>query len=490
MKSSIWLNFTVYAVIIVLLLGLITILIISNSYVNRTRRNLRDLGNEVVETIEDYSYILQDDESALMRTIGVYLGGVEATEYVRIYIFDGEDSALIYPVASRYDDFNDYIDEETSIEMFERAVSEYKNGGGDSYVLYSTDSSMLSYASWIDVNDAGVYVILQSSMRVMNSTVNAVIIYVVIICVLAIIAAVIISYFLSSRLSGPINSITQSAMELGKGNYDVKFASAQYAEVAQLSDTLNFVTCEVKKSDDLQKQLMANVSHDLKTPLTMIKAYASMIKEISGDDPEKRNKDLDIIINETDRLTDMINDVLQVSRIGTESKLNLKIFNLTDFLYGIIDRFGYLQETQGYSIMVDIDPDIYTIADEEKMRQVIYNLVSNAVNYTGEDKTVYVSLKENVVERRVFFSVRDTGNGIAPEDIPHIWDRYYRKQENHLRPIKGTGLGLNIVKLILEQHKFSFGVDSKPGEGSTFWVEFPSVDEDAEPEAAEVDTGL
>jgi len=238
---------------------------------------------------------------------------------------------------------------------------------------------------------------------------------------------------------------------------------------------------EVKKSGDFQRDLLANVSHDLKTPLTMIKAYASMIREISGNNPEKRDKHLQVIIDEADRLTGLVNDVLNVSKLTSNlDEIKFKVFNLTEYLYGIINKFEYLQETQGYTFMVDIDPNLYTRADEEKIGQVIYNLLGNAVNYTGSDKTVYISLKLNLSDERIKLSIRDTGKGIAKDDLQDIWNRYYRVKENHQRPVKGTGLGLNIVKIILKNHSFDYGVESELDKGSTFWVDFPSVPEKME----------
>ncbi len=130
--------------------------------------------------------------------------------------------------------------------------------------------------------------------------------------------------------------------------------------------------------------------------------------------------------------------------------------------------------------MVDIDPNLYTRADEEKIGQVIYNLLGNAVNYTGSDKTVYISLKLNLSDERIKLSIRDTGKGIAKDDLQDIWNRYYRVKENHQRPVKGTGLGLNIVKIILKNHSFDYGVESELDKGSTFWVDFPSVPEKME----------
>ena len=160
----------------------------------------------------------------------------------------------------------------------------------------------------------------------------------------------------------------------------------------------------MKKSEDFQHEILANVTHDLKTPLTMIKAYASMIKEISGDNPEKREKHLQVIIDEADRLTGLVNDVLSVSKLQANmTELKLKVFNLTELVYGIINKFGYLQEAQGYSFMLDIEQNLYTRADAEKISQVVYNLLGNAANYTGEDKTVYISLKSSLDGKRVRF---------------------------------------------------------------------------------------
>ena len=205
----------------------------------------------------------------------------------------------------------------------------------------------------------------------------------------------------------------------------------------------------------------------------MIKAYASMIQEISGDNPEKRTKHTQIIIDESDRLTALVNDILNISKIRSGmDMLKISTFNLSEFIYTILERFDYLVETKGYTIERDIDDELFTEADMEKIEQVVYNLVGNAVNYTGEDKRIVVRLHKSE-GGFLRFSVTDTGKGIPEDEIKTIWDRYYRSAETHKRPIKGTGLGLSIVKTILIKHDFQFGVESEVGKGSTFYVLFP-----------------
>ena len=154
------------------------------------------------------------------------------------------------------------------------------------------------------------------------------VLYLVIIGVIVLLVAGLISFSASQKLSDGLKNLSMTAVRFSKGDFDVNFANAEYQELADLSDTLNSVRDEVKKSEDFQREILANVSHDLKTPLTMIKAYASMIREISGDNPEKRDKHLQVIIDEADRLTGLVNDVLNVSKVTSNmDEINFKVFN-------------------------------------------------------------------------------------------------------------------------------------------------------------------
>ncbi len=385
-------------------------------------------------------------------------------EGINVYIVT-DDGKVLLPLSSVSEEWSGEIDE---------IIHRLENAEEGSSVLFPKNST-LTYASGIR-RHGNNYLVVTYSMSIFEGAMKLLLIYFILVGAAALLLTSLISYTISQKLSGGLRNLSATAVRFSKGDFNVDFANAEYQELADLSDTLNSVRDEVKKSTDFQREILANVSHDFKTPLTMIKAYASMIREISGDNPEKRDKHLQVIIDEADRLTGLVNDVLNVSKVSSKlDELNLKVFNLTDFLYGIINKFEYLQETKGFNFMVDIDANLYTRADEEKIGQVIYNLLGNAINYTGEDKTVFISLKHCVADDRIRFSVRDTGKGISKEDLPEIWNRYYRVKENHSRPVKGTGLGLNIVKVVLQAHSFDFGADSELGNGSTFWVDFPSV---------------
>ena len=290
----------------------------------------------------------------------------------------------------------------------------------------------------------------------------------------AVVLVLVMALYLSQRISRPIKEITRSAEQLGQGNFDVEFKGGHYSEITELADTLTIAENEMKKTEMYHKDLIANVSHDIKTPLTMIKSYAEMIRDLSGDDPEKREKHLDIIIEETDRLNVLVNDMLSLSRLQAHKlKLETSRFNMSDAANEVLSSYEILKEQEGYNIEFDDGGPLYVEADESKIRQVMNNLMTNAVKYCGEDKTIIVTLKKTGKEAR--FEVADHGQGIAPDELTHVWDRYYQSSTHHVRETSGTGLGLSIVKEILKLHDADYGVNSKVGKGSTFWFSLPIV---------------
>jgi signal transduction histidine kinase len=149
--------------------------------------------------------------------------------------------------------------------------------------------------------------------------------------------------------------------------------------------------------------------------------------------------------------------------------MKYKSFNISQTVKNIINRFDILVERDGYKFERFCDENLTVIADEKRIEQVIYNLISNAVNYTGDDKRIEIRLIGS--EKMIHFEVTDTGKGIPKEKLETIWERYYKAKETHKRAVVGTGLGLSIVKSILQEHKANFGVKSTTGKGSTFWFE-------------------
>ena len=178
---------------------------------------------------------------------------------------------------------------------------------------------------------------------------------------------------------------------------------------------------------------------------------------------------MDTIIEEVDRLTILVNDILDLSKMQSNiDNTELIDFNIVDLINDIINRYSVYSELEDYKFIFNHDQEVILIkADYKKMEQVIYNLINNAINYTGEDNTVIINVKVDDVIR---VEIIDSGKGIKEEDIPYIWDKYYKNSKKHKRNLIGTGLGLSIVKNILELHNYKYGVLSNE-EGTTFYFE-------------------
>lgn len=324
-----------------------------------------------------------------------------------------------------------------------------------------------------NLDDPYGYIFLNASLEPLNSTVEILRKQMFMIGAAVMLLGFGIAFFLSRLISTPIIRITRSAEKMGQGDYNITFNGKGYTETERLADTLNYASSEISKVDTLRRDLIANISHDLRTPLTMVKAYAEMIRDLSGDNPVKREEHINVIIEESDRLAALVNDILDLSKLENGStELNLTEFCINDRIAEAMTRYTLLSEQQGYKFYVGECRSVNVRADVIKIEQVIYNLINNAVNYSGDSKEIYVT--EIIMDRKVRISVTDTGPGIEKDLMPLIFDRYYRA-EKHKREVIGTGLGLSIVKQILIAHGFEFGVQSEIGVGSTFWFEMDMI---------------
>ena len=299
------------------------------------------------------------------------------------------------------------------------------------------NNKALVYAIKLDNN---IYAFVNTSLDPIDSTAMILKNQLIYVTIIVLLLSFIVAYFISKHISKPIVKINKAAKKLANKEYNVVFDSN------------------------------SNVSHDLKTPLTMIKAYAEMSRDLNGEDKVKRDKNMNVIIEEVDRLTILVNDILTLSSMQSEiNELNLEEFDIVSLINTILKRYEIFKETENYNFIFENKKKILITADKKKIEQVIYNLINNAINYTGDDNlvTIKVISKKDCVR----VEIKDTGKGINEEDIPYIWDRYYKNKKKHKRNLIGTGLGLSIVKSILELHKYNYGVKSEKNKGTTFYFE-------------------
>lgn len=235
---------------------------------------------------------------------------------------------------------------------------------------------------------------------------------------------------------------------------------------------------EIRRLEKMRSDFVANVSHELKTPVTSVSGFSETLMSGEVTDEETTKQFLKIIHDESQRLDRLISDLLNLSKIERQKMpLNLETLNMTALVHEVsVTLQGAIEEKRTRLVLPDPSKDVYLQGDEDRLRQIILNLVGNGINYTAEGGTVTVSLKENVEKVRLI--IKDDGIGIPEESLPRIFERFYRVDRARSRHSGGTGLGLAIVKHLIESHHGEIEVESREGEGTTFTVILPKKQEE------------
>lgn len=443
--------------------------------------------NDRLETVESISNTIEDllikknaDKKDLENTDKLVIGN---NVCALIFNENGED---IYDSDSlgqlcMLNKSVDIEDDVYNISKDPKKFIEYiKNNENVSITINSdiTDTEMILYAKQIKNNLANYYLIINTPLEPIETYVDFIMNQYLYIALFVIVVALVVAFFLAKSISNPIVKMKKEANKLAQGDYEATFKTNSFSEINELATTLDDATHQLSKIDELRKDLVANVSHDIKTPLTMIKAYAEMIKDISGDDPDKRNEHLDVIIKETDYLNKLVSDMSQLSKFQSGNiELNKTNFDLKLCVLDVIELLEQLLNEKKIELIANLD-DVVIYADEIKISQVIYNFLSNAIKHSDDNSKIEINVKE-LDEEGVRVEVIDNGEGISEDALPYIWDRYYKVDKNFNRTVESTGLGLAIAKGILEAHKAKYGAISKQGVGSTFYFEL-SKDYDEE----------
>jgi len=231
---------------------------------------------------------------------------------------------------------------------------------------------------------------------------------------------------------------------------------------------------ERQKLEDMQTDFVANVSHELKTPLTTIKSYAETLLDGAVTDPEMQDSFLEIINNETDRMTRLVRDLLQLSRLDhRQERMDIKEGNIVALVNSVVTKMAMTAGQKQQSLTGDYDGEmnLRVMFDKDMMEQVLQNIISNAIKYTPEGGHIVVAVAQEKGAVRI--SVKDDGIGIPPEALPRIFERFYRVDKARSRAMGSTGLGLAITRQIVEEHGGLISVDSTVGEGTTMTLSLP-----------------
>ncbi len=460
LKTYVWLCFMAFALCILVLLWVFQYFFLPKYY---RSAKIRDIMQQADEFVEDFN---ADDAGGYARHMAF-----DNNMFILVVDENGEDVVKENNMGN-YSFFSNDKDNNfgKTLYQFRQQLDE----GDSDYVTKIIESEEFDrdeifYCTKFNDGERDLYLFIEAPVEPIDSTISIIREQLIYISVIIFELAFIITILISSRLSRPIEKLTSTAKTFGEGDYDVEFKAEGYREIEELSVVLDDARNEVRKVTDLRKDLIANISHDLRTPLTMVKAYAEMIRDLSGDNKEKREKHCQIIIDEADRLSNLVGSILELSKLeSSNEELNRTDYSVQSLIKDVLLRYTLLIEEQGYDIRFIPDDDRMITADYDKMAQVLYNFINNAINYSGEDKHIWVKQINRPGVVRI--EVIDNGQGIPKDKLSEVFDRYYRGGKVK-RETVGTGLGLSICQEILKKHGYAYGVMSEEGKGSTFWFE-------------------
>lgn len=483
-KWSVYIALTLFSVIILLVLWLCQVVFLDAIYKKIKIIEIEDAAGRIVDNIDS-------------ETLEDYAQSLAYRNELCVLILRMADEDTGYSVVSVHTQSNCAIhntDKESKFVLYDSAV---KNGGrllqrfrydSDTRSYYSVDDDL--YKSRTDDPESIIYsiitenadgesmfIILNSIISPVSATIRTLFIMLTYISALLLLMTLALALIISRQISKPIVSLNEAAKKLATRNYEPNFPETGYKEVAELGETLNYAARELSKVDDLCRELIANISHDLRTPLTMITGYSEVMRDLPG---ENTPENIQIVIDEANRLTTLVNDVLDISRFRAgQQKFDPEPFCLTKAVNDAVGRYGKLISRDGYKIdFIAEDGELWVNSDETRIIQVLYNLINNAITYTGTDKRVLV--RQRLLEGRARVEVTDTGEGIPEDKLDVIWERYYKVDSVHKRAAVGTGLGLSIVKQLIDMAGGKCGVRSMPGWGSTFWFELDAIEKPEE----------
>ena len=456
-KLKLFSSFAIFIAIILILLWLFQIIFLSDFYKFIKTKEVKNSATKIILNHDDNEYIENLAYNNVYCVMIIDENGrvVKSVDTSRkCIIHNGNDYLILSLIKGAQLNHGEYFIKE---EIKDSDTTSYSRS------MFTLPETVI-YTKVFKVNNREYYLILNTTISPLYSTVETLRAQLLLITAIMVILGGILAWFSSKKVSKPIQDITKKAALIPKNEYIIEDFDGGYKEIDELSDTLDYAVAEINKTEKFRRELISNVSHDLRTPLTMITGYSEMIRDLPQ---ENVQESIEVIIQEANRLTMLVNDMLDLAKYESGNiSLDFKEFNLTKEVKSSCERLKALTK---YNITFEYDREVFVNADMLQISQVLYNLIINAIHYTGEDLSVKV--RQIIKGDMVRIEVIDTGEGIDKDKLIYIWDRYYKIDKTHKRNIIGSGIGLSIVKAILENHRAKFGADSEKGVGSTFYFE-------------------
>lgn len=414
-------------------------------------------------------YAIDFFSSTRMPAIKTSLAIISNINQTRIMFVDPNGCVLLDTGFSGKSDTNDYL---YQLEDFDYgSLNGAHSHKGDFYGVFDEEVLSVYYPITNNFSLMGYVVINMPESSIDNrvyDTFNTNYITLAIAMLLSL--SMLVLYYIHIHI--PINELTKATTEYGKGNLSYRVTPKHNDEIGRLAASLNYMAGELNEMDEFQQKFLSNISHDFRSPLTSIKGYLEAIQD-GTIPPEMINKYIDIVLFETERLTKLTSNILTLNELDPKSvRLDISVFDINSVIKHTIETLEGSCKKKNIKFGLTFAGAVENVkADKDKIQQVIYNLVDNAIKFSKDNSFIYVTVREKGEKAQI--SIKDTGSGIAKEDIDKIWDRFYKSDASRGRDKKGSGLGLSITKEIIQAHEEHIDVISTLDVGTEFIFTLP-----------------
>lgn len=455
LKTKLSLTYALVAIISILMISLMTNIFLEKQFKLYTIQNQEHKNKELVDLISK-----QYSDNGVWNYKTIESIGVNAIEQGLIIKIDDNSGKVIWDAATHNNGLCKQM-----IEHMERNMSKYYGDDGKyeekSYEIYNSNNNI----GTLEIGYYGPFYYSDNDIAFIN-TLNKLLIAV---GILSLFFALILGWFMAKRLSTPISRVVKAAQNIANGCFNNRITEkSETTEIDLLISTINNLAETLEKQKNLRKRMSADVAHELRTPLATLQSHMeAMIDGIWKPDTER----LISCHEETMRINRLVGDLENLAEYESKNyKLTKNKYDICDQIKKIIYNFQADFRNKGVNISFNGKKEII-FADRDKISQVIINLVSNSLKYTPEYGSVEVTIDKTDAE--ILIKVKDTGRGISSEDLPYVFERFYRADKSRNRLTGGAGIGLTIAKAIVNFHKGKIKVESHLGRGSEFIVLLP-----------------
>ncbi len=474
-RLKLWMYFVFFTAMIFIVLWLLQTVFLQSFYNDMLIKNTQSAAGTIIEnssceTIDDTIDELTRDNSILVF-ITDESGNLiySSDEFKGIHNQFGSENSGDETKDQEHKTQNKHMDGYRALpeiySTFLDTLKESESGTAE----YVTDHLYI-YGTYIDYYNTEEKAVLyiSTTLDAVGAPVHIISVQLIWVTVLSLLTGFVLSWFIARKFGKPLAQLSEKAKKLGKSDYSAEFGKSFCSEFDELNHTLDKTSERLIRSGNFQMELLANVSHDLRTPLTMIKGYAEMIRDISWEDEQQCREDLAVIIKEADRLTALVNEILEYSELQSEEHTEeLTEVDLSHIVNRVTDSFEVLYKPERIVIERETAKEVVVLGNSSRLERALFNLMDNAVRHTGESRKIKVSL--SVQNHKARIDVTDYGSGISPAELEHIWDRYYTSRQRKGKGV--SGLGLAIVKQTVMLHNGNCYVKSSENKGSTFTIE-------------------